>query len=74
MSDNPRFKHGDALSLNQKRLTAHKLLKRLETPNLGSLILTWLKGVCRLRTPLGDEAATHNVSVRLDICCPSSHF
>lgn len=37
-SDHPRFKHGDALSLNQKRLTAHKSLKRLETPNLVSLI------------------------------------
>ena len=38
LSDNPRFKHGDALSLTQKRVTAHKSLKRLETPNLGSLI------------------------------------
>ena len=42
MSDHTRFKHGDALSLNQKRLTAHKLLKRLETPNLGSVdTLNW---------------------------------
>ena len=36
------------LLVNQKRLTAHKLLKRLESPNLGSLnltpsILMWLK-------------------------------
>ena len=40
MSDHTPFKKGDALSLTQKRVIAHKLLKRLETPNLDSLNLT----------------------------------
>ena len=75
MSGNPRFKHGDAPSLNQKRLTAHKLLKRLDNSILTSLILTplilmWLKkDTLNWCTPFGDdEADVHKVDSRSE--CP----